>query len=556
VAGKRPASDRLSRHGGSRNCVYTGSFRARGRDQRPSSLTVVGDNRDMSKPLALRAQVLQLIGRGAWLGPCATFLALGCGDAGKGNELPPLGGGRSNTGGVTAPGGSQPAGGTASATGGARPGSGGVSSGSAASGGKATGGTGTGGTPAGGTRTGGTNAGGTSAGGPTGGMSSGGASIGGQAAGSTTTGGAKATGGATATGGTSVGGAATGGTAAGGSTATGGSTTTGGTSAAGGSAAMAGSSSTGGGSSVAGCATPVAVNRNPFNCNFAWGSGNSSASSYLNFITAWIGYETNGGLSSWSATATNNSCNGCTLAGNLASSTTIPAFYAYTAAYQGHVALSHGWSSDLPDCNVGGPPNLCTDGAAFILANYDIIINAYAQYAKAVYNAAPTKAAIWLIEGDISQYTNSGQQVAPGPMTWAQLGKFAGDITCAIKSNQPSAMVYVNHSYWLSTSTTTAMFNAMPNSILDGLWMGGSPATAYLVPSNTAVTYSWLHTLTGLPLYVGGQGASQPNWVSATATDLNSRISDGVIAADIDPMPSNAQTLIAGFATTLNSTCP
>jgi hypothetical protein len=305
---------------------------------------------------------------------------------------------------------------------------------------------------------------------------------------------------------------------------------------------------------VTGCPTPVAVNRNPFNCKLAWGGSTTSASTYLNFITAWTGYETNGGLSAWTATATNNSCNGCTLAKNLASSSAIPAFYAYTAAYAGHVAASHGWSANLPDCNVGGPPNLCTDGAAFILANYDIIINSYAQYAKAVYNAAPNKAALWLIEGDISQYANSGQQIAPGPMTWAQLGKFAGDITCAIKANQPNAIVYVNHSYWLNTATTTAMFNAMPKSILDGLWMGGSPATTTMTGGQ--VTYAALHALTGLPLYVGGQGASQPNWVSATATDLNSRIADGAIAADIDSMPSNAQTLIAGFATTLNSTCP
>jgi hypothetical protein len=307
--------------------------------------------------------------------------------------------------------------------------------------------------------------------------------------------------------------------------------------------------STGGsGGSVTACGSSVSVNRNPFNCQFAWGSGNNSATSYVDFVPSWMGSEANGRLNSWSTTGTNTNCNGCSLVRNLASSTAIPALYAYLIAFQACGQAGY------CDCNTDPSGNLCTNGAQWIRDNYDIIVRAYGEYARALYATNPNKPVLWLLEGDISQYSNSGQQ-SGGALTWTQLGQLVSDITCAIKANQPNAIVAINHSYWLTESVTTSMFNAMPLNILDMVWMAGAATlNGLLTPATyTTVTYSFIHNLTGLPLYVGGQGASQPNWVSASATDLNLRIADGVIAADIDPVPSNAQSLISGL--TLNSTC-
>src|SRR5262249_33752776 len=58
---------------------------------------------------------------------------------------------------------------------------------------------------------------------------------------------------------------------------------------------------------ISGCGSSVTANGNPFGCGFAWGAnGNSNGrSSYVNFITTWVGNETNGGLG--------GACNGCTM---------------------------------------------------------------------------------------------------------------------------------------------------------------------------------------------------------------------------------------------------
>jgi hypothetical protein len=190
------------------------------------------------------------------------------------------------------------------------------------------------------------------------------------------------------------------------------------------------------------------------------------------------------------------------------------------------------------------------------LSNWQTLVRAYAEYARMVEAAAPGRASLWLLEGDLSQYVNSGQQ-SPRPLTWTELGQLVSDIICAIKSNHPNAMVYLNHSYWLTTDTTTGFFSYMPMAMVDGLWMGGGANLAgKLTPATyTTVTYAWLHSTTGLPLYVGGQGASQQNWATASVTDLNARIADGVVAADIDPEPASVQTVLQSYATSLNSTC-
>jgi hypothetical protein len=96
-----------------------------------------------------------------------------------------------------------------------------------------------------------------------------------------------------------------------------------------------GGSSTGGaagGGPVAACGASVTVNPTPFGCELAWGANgnNGNRSSYLDFITAWVGYETNGGIGS--------TCDGCNLARTLQSTNARAVFYAYFIGYQARAA--------------------------------------------------------------------------------------------------------------------------------------------------------------------------------------------------------------------------
>lgn len=89
-------------------------------------------------------------------------------------------------------------------------------------------------------------------------------------------------------------------------------------------------------------ATPCGpVNPTPFGCKFAWGApSNGSNYANLDFVSTWIGDETNGGLQTWSATAVNlgdnsqNSCGDCALVESVANSASMVVFYAYFIGFQ------------------------------------------------------------------------------------------------------------------------------------------------------------------------------------------------------------------------------
>ena len=441
------------------------------------------------------------------------------------------GGAASTTGGTTAvtTGGAASTGG-ASTTGGT-PGTGGTNR-DAAAGGAAT----TGGLPGTGGST-------TGAGGAT--------SAGGTAAtGGTTTNRDSGAGGTSPTGGTSR----AGGTATNGDAAAGGATNAGGTSATGGTipsrdAGAGGATSTGGTTSGT-CGT---INMHPFtDCQFAWGAPSSgSNSSYLDFVSTWVGQETNGGLSSMSATATNTSCNGCSLAKKVASGNAMAVFYAYFIGFDGHAA-------GLPDCNVGGPPNLCTNASQWVRDNRAILINQYAQYAKAVYAASPNKPVIWWLEGDFVQYTYSGQINA---FSYAELGQLARDITCAIKSNEPNAVVAMNHSPWIADNISTAFWSAMPMDVIDMVWVQGPGNSDAFVNAGsynaTTANYAWIYQKTGRTIMAetsyAGSG-SDDLWTTTSAANINARIGHGVIGVLVNNPGANYQTAI-GTLTPLTATC-
>jgi hypothetical protein len=94
--------------------------------------------------------------------------------------------------------------------------------------------------------------------------------------------------------------------------------------------------------------------------------------------------------------------------------------------------------------------------------------------------------------------------------TIAELGTLATDITCAIKTNAPNAVVALNHTPWNADDETDAFFGAVNLDIIDVVWTTGvgnnsglinldADATEY---NATSARYSYLHELTGKTLFV------------------------------------------------------
>ncbi len=311
--------------------------------------------------------------------------------------------------------------------------------------------------------------------------------------------------------------------ASGGSAGTSGGSGGSGGSASGGTTSSAGS---GGGQATSGCNGAVtSLNSNPFGCTLAWGNNADSSgqrtsyAAYLEFVSSWV-LETEPGL-----------------AAAIASTDAMPVYYGYIIGDTGH---DHG----LPDCNLGGPPNLCTDGAQMIRDNEDEIIAKYAAAAKASHDASPNKPAIWLLEGDFIQYHESTQTGGQGPLSYEELGQITADITCAIKANQPNAVVAMNHTTWNGDDETDDFWAAMPLEILDMVWTTGvgnndgymrSDGNSGSYNAKTA-RYDYVATLTGKKIFVDesfGASREADSWVTQSASTLADRVAEGVIAVNL-----------------------
>jgi hypothetical protein len=314
-----------------------------------------------------------------------------------------------------------------------------------------------------------------------------------------------------------------------------------------GSGGVAGSTASSPGGSVGSCSGSPR-NQYPFGCKFAWGIGSPSGSlgsySYLQFVSNWV-------ESSISAAGSLSTCSGCSwLTSKVAGTNFIPVYYAYIIGFYGH-------ANGIVDGNQTGNKKLTTDGAAFIKANYNTIVNAYAWYAKQTAAAWPSKPLVWLLEGDFVQFSDKAQS---SPLSYAELGKLAADITCAIKTNMPNAAVAINHSGWNANDVTKGYWGAMESVDYDMVWTTGVGDGNGFIPANTTAssyngataTYAYLHTLTGRTILVdtsAGASSAGDSWSTAGATQLNARISEGVIAANITGTPpSGLQGNISGLS--------
>jgi hypothetical protein len=354
--------------------------------------------------------------------------------------------------------------------------------------------------------------------------------------------------GATPSGGASSGGApgSGGGSGSGGSSGSGGGATpSGGTSNGGASGSGGGSGSGGsGGSSSGACGT---INPSPLGCSFSWGAPDEgNRSSYLDFVSNWVGYEDRGGL--------DGDCAGCGIVSRLASSTTSIVYFAYFIGFQANLMSGFG------DCNVDmDDETLCTRGAQWIRDNRNLIIEMYANYARMVHRTSPGKQVIWWLEGDFIQYSYGDQQ---NPLSYAELGALARDITCAIKSNQPSAVVAMNHSPWISDEQSDDFWSAQPMEVLDLVWVQGPGDSEAFVNAGEynkdTANYGWLRQKTGRPIMAETSyaGDGQPDrWTNASASAINSRIAEGVIGALVDNPGSNYESAIDSLGSQLNPVC-
>jgi hypothetical protein len=309
------------------------------------------------------------------------------------------------------------------------------------------------------------------------------------------------------------------------------------------------------------------INTHPFaDCDFAWGAPDSTTTNpatFTDFVSFWVGYEPNGGLASATATATNTRCDGCNVAKRVASTNALTVFYAYFIGYQACLLNGAGFCDCNNDNTADGKSDghtLCTDGAQWIRTNRAVLIDMYGQYAAKVFAASPNKPVIWWLEGDFEQYTVTATQT--NALTMAELGALARDITCAIKSNEPNAVVAMNHAPWISNDQSMAFWSAMPMDVIDLVWVQGAGDTGTFLNSGTTnaatATYAWLSQKTGRPIMAETSFATagqNDRWTTTTAANINARINEGVIGVLVNAPASTYQSTMTTLGAQLNPVC-
>lgn len=317
----------------------------------------------------------------------------------------------------------------------------------------------------------------------------------------------------------------------------------------------AGASGDAGGSAPSGKCGTGKRNGTPFGCSFAWGTnqpdGPLAPFKDLSFVSKWVGYELdkNGALPR---------CDGCSwLTQEVAPTAVVPVYYAY---FIGYLGAANGFADQ--DRNPNGP-NLATDGAKLIRDQRAKLIEIYASYAKQTQKVWPDKPLVWLLEGDFVQYTYKEQK---SPLSLAELGELARDITCAIKGNMPSAVVAINHSTWLSDELTNGFWDAMSAADYDMVWTTGvANNSGFLeakatpdVYNHATATFAYLSKKTGRKLLIDqgyGLSAMTDTWSTATPETLGQRIADGVIAVNAGTAPPNYVNTVKSLTPKLSSVC-
>jgi len=306
----------------------------------------------------------------------------------------------------------------------------------------------------------------------------------------------------------------------------------------------------------AGCAA-AAANDQPFGCTFAFGTndpgGSLAAFGHLQFMSKWVGYEVDqqGNLPR---------CDGCSwLSQQVASTALVPVYYAYFIGYFGH---ANGFADGNENPN---GPNLTTDGAALIRDHRAQLVAMYASYAEQSARVWGAKPLVWLLEGDFVQYAGESQR---DPLSYAELAGLALEITCAIKSAMPNAVVAINHSTWNPDQVTNDFWGAIRSAGVgyDLVWTTGVPnndgfleaGAGPSIYNHATATYAYLHELTGRKILVDtsfGLSAMSDTWSNAPAAVLNARIAEGVLAANVTEPPVDYAAAVTALGPQLDPTC-
>jgi hypothetical protein len=287
---------------------------------------------------------------------------------------------------------------------------------------------------------------------------------------------------------------------------------------------------------------------------------------YLQFMSNWAGYNIpKSGV--FTSTSEFDAAGWLT---SMAATTLVPAYYAYLIGYYGHAngLMDQNQNPSGPNLTNGmgalllGVDNAaCPQGPPATVCSENLMVKAYAWYAAQTY-AVWKKPLIWLLEGDFIQYSVEGAQSVP--LSYAQLGQLAAQITMAIKCAMPTAVVALNYSTWISTSQLDSYFGGISAAMTalgtsyDMVWTTGTGSSA----SAGNAMYADLHALTGKPILVDesfGLSAMSDTWGNQSAATVDARAGEGVVAANVTTalptyLQSNVSTTLAPGA--LSRTCP
>jgi hypothetical protein len=367
---------------------------------------------------------------------------------------------------------------------------------------------------------------------------------------STGTGGASATGGMTGTGGASATGGVTGGAAGAGAAAgargtggvggsggagRGGGTASGGTPSTGGSSGLGGR---GGGTATGGTGGTVAADKifNP--CRFHFGALDEMAKSNSG-ILAQIDYFTPGWMGQKDTFDMTYVCDETKAGGALAGK--VPVIVAYVAAFY---AKRHFGRCDCNVTSCGANNDLCHYGAADVNTNLSSIVEVYKSYAQGFASCyGTTKPIVFEMEPDFYQYAGSGQQTAP--WTFAQAGQIMTQLVNAVKISLPNAAFSMDISPWVGTNNNTGgdgsdngknwySFFDMNLFTFINTSGGGTQAASPNIRGDK-MTWAGVSQAAGKPILAdtgyGVNGSSSgPDAAWDSATNINARISDGVVS--------------------------
>jgi hypothetical protein len=93
------------------------------------------------------------------------------------------------------------------------------------------------------------------------------------------------------------------------------------------------------------------------------------------------------------------------------------------------------------------------------------------------------------------------------------------------------------------------------SNIAGGFFTSGTTASSY---NGKTATYAYLHSLTGKKIFVDtsfGASAMDDTWSDSSASTINARIADGVIAADVTTPSSSYASAVNSLAPSLSMVC-